>query len=51
MVGHHVASEAKPATWTQELRLLAEKTSPTDFKVLRKHFSIWDGTPQYFNSD
>jgi hypothetical protein len=49
--GHHVASEAKPATWTQESRLLAEKTSRTDFKVLRKHFSIWDGTPQYFNSD
>lgn len=49
--GHHVASEAKPATWTQESRLLAEKTSPTEFKVLRKHFSIWDGTPQFFNSD
>jgi hypothetical protein len=49
--GHHVASEGKPATWTRESRLLAEKTSPTEFKALRKHFSIWDGTPQYFNSD
>jgi hypothetical protein len=45
---HEVASESKPANWTKQSRLLAEKTSPTDSKMLRKHFSIWDGTPQKF---
>ena len=49
--GSEIASESKPATWTKESRILAEKTSPIAFKALRKHFSIWDGTPQYFNSD
>jgi hypothetical protein len=49
--GCEVPSESKPATWTQEARLLAEKTSPTGFKAARKSFGLWDGTPQHFNSD
>lgn len=49
--GTEVPLEPGPVTWTKESRIPAEKTSPTAFRALRKHFSIWDGTPQYFNSD
>jgi restriction system protein len=49
--GCAVPSESKPATWTREARLLAEKTSPISFKAARKSFGLWDGAPQQFNSD
>ncbi len=49
--GSETPSESARVTWTKEARLLASKTDSGRFKADRKLFSIWDGTPQYFNSD
>lgn len=49
-VGTEVPSETAGILWTQQSRLLASKEK-LGLWVERKYFRLWDGTPQYFNSD
>lgn len=49
--GSQMPSESARVTWTREARLLASKRDTGSFWADRMWFSIWDGTPQHFNSD
>jgi hypothetical protein len=48
--GSVIPVETKPPGFKQAARLLGKK-SANGFWADRKLYNLWDGTPQYFNSD